>query len=140
MGYGHSLDLRRRVIEAVQAGAAAREAARRFDISISASIKLVRRWRETGSYAPGKIGGQKKRRLAGREDWLHETLAREPDVTLAELQRRLAEDGIQVCLQTVHGMLKSLGYSFKKKSQGRGARTRRHRPAATAVAEVSGPG
>jgi transposase len=45
MGYGHSLDLRRRIIEAVEAGASAREAARRFDVSPSSAIKLVQRWR-----------------------------------------------------------------------------------------------
>ena len=36
----------------------------------SSAIKLVQRWRRTGSYAPGQIGGQKKRRLSGWEDWL----------------------------------------------------------------------
>lgn len=82
MGYGHSLHLRRRIIDAVTAGASAREAARRFDVSASSAIKLVRRWRQTGSYAPGQIGGQKKRRLAGREDRLHGVMAQQPDITL----------------------------------------------------------
>ena len=80
MGYGHSMDLRHRLIESVSAGSSARATARRFDVSASSAIKLVRRWRETGSYAPGQVGGQKKRKLAGHEDWLHEVMAAEPDV------------------------------------------------------------
>ena len=32
MGYGHPMDLRRHIIEAVQAGASAREAARHFAV------------------------------------------------------------------------------------------------------------
>ncbi len=43
MGYGHSLDLRVRIIEDVNAGASAREAARRFNVSASSAIKLARR-------------------------------------------------------------------------------------------------
>ena len=122
MGYGHSLDLRRRVIEAVSAGASASEAGRRFAVSESAAIKLVRRWRETGSYAPGQIGGQKKRKLAGREDWLHKVMAAEPDITLAELQRRLLADGLRISQQAINTTLHALGYSFKKNPARRRAR------------------
>ncbi len=43
MGYGYSLHLRRRIVDAVTAGVSAREAARRFDASASSAIKLVRR-------------------------------------------------------------------------------------------------
>lgn len=122
MGYGHSLDLRRRVIDAVRAGASAREAGRRFSISESAAIKLVRRWRETGSFAPGQVGGQKKRKLAGREDWLHEVMSSEPDITLAELQGRLLASGLRISQQAINTTLKALGYSFKKNSARRRAR------------------
>jgi transposase len=137
MGYGHSLDLRRRIIEAVEAGAPAREAARRFEVSPSSAIKLVQRWRATGSYAPGQIGGQKQRRLSGREAWLHGVLASEPDVTLAELQRRLAEDGIRISLQAINDTLRALGYSYKKEPTGGGTRARRHRREAAALADLA---
>ncbi len=114
MGYGHPLALRSRIIDAVTAGAAAREAARRFAVSPSSAINLVRRWRETGSYAPGRIGGQKKRKLAGREDWLHAVMASEPDITLAELQKRLAGEGVDISQQAINTTLRALGYSYKK--------------------------
>ncbi len=61
MGYAQALDLRRRVISAVSAGASAREAARGFDVSRSSAIKPVQRWRDTGSHAPRRIGGRNKR-------------------------------------------------------------------------------
>jgi putative transposase len=41
-----SADLRRRLLRAVEAGSSVREAGRRFEVSASAAIKLVRRVRE----------------------------------------------------------------------------------------------
>lgn len=119
MGYGHPLALRSRIIDAVKAGAAAREAARRFAVSPSSAINLVRRWRATGSYEPGQVGGQKKRKLAGREGWLHAVMASEPDITLAELQKRLAGKGVHISQQAINTTLRALGYSYKKKRNGR---------------------
>ena len=109
----------------MKSGASAREASRRFDVSHSSAIKLVRRWRESGSYAPGQVGGQKKRRLAGYEDWLHEVMAAESDITLSELQDRLAAMGVAISRQAINNMLHALGYSFKKNSARGGTRARR---------------
>lgn len=115
MGYGHSLDIRGRIIGAVGFGSSARAAARRFGVSASSAITLVSRWRRTGSYAPGQVGGQKKRRLSGHEDWLHEVLSAEPDITLRELQDRLADKGIGISRQSINDTLHALGYRYKKK-------------------------
>jgi FkbM family methyltransferase len=101
------MDLRHRLIEAVSAGSSARATARRFDVSPSSAFKLLRRWRETGS-------GQKKRKLAGHEDWLHEVMAAEPDITLSELRDRLAAKGIAISCQSINDMLHVLGYRYKK--------------------------
>ena len=118
MGYGHSMDLRQRIIRAVQAGASARQAARRFQVSPASAIKLVARWRRTGSYAPGQVGGQKKRRLADHQDWLHEVMARTPDITLAELQTQLAAQGMFISQTAIHTTLRALGYRYKKNDPG----------------------
>lgn len=131
MAYPHSFDLRRRIITAVAAGASARSAARRFDVSPSSAIKLVRRWRDTGSYASRRIGGRKKRRLCGETDWLHAVMASEPDVTLVELQGRLAAKGIRISLQAINTTLAALGYRYKKKR-----RTRPNRNAPTWLSSV----
>ena len=122
MGYGHSMDLRQRIIGAVKAGASARQAARRFAISPASAIKLVARWRRTGSFAPGQVGGQKKRRLADHEDWLRDTIARTPDITLAELQGQLADRGVTISQPAIHTTLRALGYRYKKNAPGLRAR------------------
>lgn len=137
MGYGHSLDLRRRIIEAVQAGASAREAARRFDVSPSSAIKLVQRWRRTGSYAPGQIGGQKKRRLSGHEDWLHDVMVTTPDITLSELQSQLAEKGVEISMQAINTTLHALGYRYKKNGARGRTRACRRGGEAPALAELA---
>ena len=114
MANSHSLDLRHRIIAAVAAGASARAAARRFDVSPSSAIELVQRWRDTGSYAPRRIGGHKKRRLSGEMAWLQAVMASEPDVTLMELQGRLAARGIRIFLQAINTTLAALGYGSVK--------------------------
>ena len=134
MAYAHSLDLRRRIIAAVSAGASAREAARRFDVSPSSAIKLVRRWLDTGSFVPRRRGGRKKRRLSGETDWLHAVMASQPDVTLMELQGRLAAKGIQISLQAINTTLAALGYRYKKNRPRGGTRTPRRGGQAPAMA------
>ena len=62
-----SSDLHCRLVRAVEAGSSAREVARRFEVSASAAIKLVRRVRETGSAAPARVGGHRRPLLARHE-------------------------------------------------------------------------
>ena len=57
-----SADLRERVVRAVELGSSARAAARRFAVSASAAVKLLRRARATGSVLPAKIGGYRRPR------------------------------------------------------------------------------
>ncbi len=137
MGYGHSLDLRRRIIAAVAAGALARAAARRFDVSPSSAIKLLQRWRRTGSYAPGQIGGQRKRRLWVYEGWLYDVMARTPDITLSELQSRLAENGVEISMQAINTTLHALGYRHKKNGARGRTRAPRRGSEAPALAELA---
>ena len=95
-------------------GSSARSAARRFGVSASSAIKLVRRWRKTGSYAPGRVGGQKKRKLAEHKAWLHAVMTTEPDITLSELRDRLAAKGIAISRQSINDTLHALGYRYKR--------------------------
>ena len=58
MPKSYSGDLRERVIEAVEIeGASRREAAERFEVSASSSIRWLQRWNESGSAAPKPRGG-----------------------------------------------------------------------------------
>ena len=100
------------LLPAVQA---AREAARRFEVSVSAAIKLVRRVRETGSTMPTQIGGYRQPLLAGHEGVLRELTTSKPGITLSEIQAALTERGIQAgSLTTIWSTLRRLGLSHKK--------------------------
>ncbi len=58
MARAYSMDLRERVVALVERdGLSRHEAAARFGVAASSAIKWVRRFRETGSVAPGQIGG-----------------------------------------------------------------------------------
>ena len=57
MPKSYSSDLRERVIEAVAMGSSRREAAERFDVSVSSAIRWVQRWHESRSAAPKPRGG-----------------------------------------------------------------------------------
>ena len=52
-----SLELRERMVEAIESGASRREAAEWFDVSPSSAIKWMQRRQETGSIAPKPSGG-----------------------------------------------------------------------------------
>jgi putative transposase len=136
----YSMDLRERVVAAVERDGMSRHAAAaHFGVSASSAIKWVRRSRETGSVAPGKIGGHKPRILRGaHRDWL---LARtERDFTLRGLVAELAEQrGIKVDYRSVWEFVHAEGLSFKKKRASRRTATAEDRQATGAVEEVSGP-
>src|SRR5271157_6425707 len=59
MPKSYSGDLRERVIEAAELGTSRREAAERFEVSVSSAVKWLQRWRESGSAAPKPRGGQR---------------------------------------------------------------------------------
>lgn len=112
-----SMDLRCRIVRAVEGGSSMREAARRFEVSASAAIKLMQRVRETGSAAPAQIGGHRPAALVGHEDALVRIIEATPDITLAELQAELQRRlGPSPALSTLHRTLHSLGLRHKKRA------------------------
>jgi transposase len=54
MGRAYGLDLRQRVIAAIDEGLSARSAAARFSVAPSTAINWHRQWREAGSLSPGR--------------------------------------------------------------------------------------
>ena len=84
-----SLDLRLRIMCAVEQGSSIRGAARRFAVSPSAAIKLIQRVRATGSPAPARYGGHRRPLLAPYKADLERLVEAIPDITLAELQAEL---------------------------------------------------
>lgn len=111
-----STDLRARVVAAVERdGLSRRQAAARFDVGVSTVIKWVRRFRETGSVAPGKIGGYRPRKIIGSDrDWLVQR-CREKDSTLRGLVIELGERGLKVDYRTMWTFVHDQKLSHKKR-------------------------
>ena len=118
---GYSNDLRVRVIQVVDDGAAARAAARQFAIGDSTAIRWAKRWRETGSFEAKSNRGQSRSPLKKHEEWLLGLVRQEPDLTLEEIQRRLLEERHQKAgLGSVWRFFDRNGISFKKnRTRGR---------------------
>ena len=115
-----SQDLRQRIARAVDAGSSIRQAAKRFDVSASAAIKLMRRVRETGSTEPAKIGGYRRPLLETHTDVLRAIVTGKAGITLREIQAALAARDVEVtALSTLADMLHRLGLSHKKGAQSR---------------------
>jgi transposase len=116
---GYSNDLRVRVIQVVEGGAAARAAARQFVIGDSTAIRWAKRWRETGSFEAKSNKGQSRSPLKKHEEWLLALVRLEPDLTLEEIQRRLLDERQQKAgLGSVWRFFDRHGISFKKKRSG----------------------
>ena len=109
-----SKDLRERIVETVESGASRRSAAGRFRVSVSCVIKLMQRWRKTGSVDPGQMGGWKDYALADHEAVVRVLIAEHPDLTLEELRDELAKQGIQVGRSSIDRFLKARKLTLKK--------------------------
>jgi transposase len=110
-----SLDIRKRIVAAVEAGASRRAAAERFAVSESAAVKLLQRWEQTGSLEPGQMGGHRQFGLAAHEQLVRDLVAASADQTLDELHDQLARHGVTVGRTSVHRYLRALGLTRKKR-------------------------
>jgi putative transposase len=117
------LDLRERIVGAVEGGLSRRAAAERFTVSESCAIKLVQRRERTGSVAPGRMGGTKRFALEPHAALVREVVTAQPDITLDELQARLAAEAITVGRSSIHRFLKALGLTRKKRRSTRPSST-----------------
>ena len=112
-----SQDLRQRIARFVERGASARTAARRFEVSPSAAVKLMQRVRQTGSTAPAKIGGYRRPILEPHAATLRAIVNSQPGITLKEIREELHARAIAVkALSTISDMLRRLGLRFKKRA------------------------
>ena len=122
-----SVDLRRRVVDAVAAGASCRAAASRFGVGVSSAIRWVARDRERGDLEPDKRGGNvRSHRIDAHRDlvlaWIEET----PDLTLAEVADRLdAATGYRPLPSIVCRFFQRHGVTRKKRRRTRPSRTGR---------------
>ena len=111
MGQPLSLDLRVRLLAAIDAGMSCRAAAARFGVAPSTAIRWQDQRRTTGSIAPKPQGGDMRSR---REDILALWEARK-DISLEELRAALAEIGLTVSVAGLHRFFVRHGLTRKKR-------------------------
>jgi transposase len=110
----YSLDLRRRVLDACDAGHQTKAVAALFQVSPAWVRRLKQRRRELGTIEPlPPRYGQPAKVLGEHLQRLSDLIEQQPDATLQELQERLALD---VDVSTICRALQKLRLTVKKKS------------------------
>lgn len=139
MAKAYSLDLRERVSGAVHRDGMSRQAAaRRFGVAASTAINWARQYSETGSLAPGQIGGHCPKKISGaHHDWLVQRCLTGA-FTLRGLMAELAMRGLTVSYRTVWNFVHDEKLSYKKNRTGRRAGPSGRGPQAPVLEKISG--
>ena len=113
----YSLDLRQRILAAVDDGTMTRpQIAKLFSVSAAWIRRLVQRRRETGSIEPfAHHGGPKPKLNEAHLECLRELVRQKPDATLEELRGQL---GAPAGVMTICRALKRLQLPLKKSRSG----------------------
>ena len=115
MGKPLSMDLRERVIEAIDGGMSRRAAAARYGIAPSIAIRWDTERRTTGSFAPKRQGGDmRSQKIEAHAGTIRSTLAQTPDITLAELCQQLSEQGVAASTSSLWRFFRRHGITRKK--------------------------
>ena len=96
MARAYSLDLRERVVAAVEAGQSCRSVAKTFVVSVASVVKWSQRYRASGSAAARQVGGRRGYAVAQEREWVLGRVAAKPDLTLRALLLVLKERGMVV--------------------------------------------
>jgi transposase len=122
-----SLDLRERIVEAYDRKEGTRaEVARRFKVSLAMVKKLLQQRAQTGDLrARYRFCGRKAKLLPEHGGALKALVAKEPDLTLAEMKARL---GLTCTVAAIHQVLAKLELTYKKRRSMRPSRTGRTWP------------
>ncbi len=134
----YSLDLRRRVVAAVDAGGATQEqVAARFSVSLGWVRKLLGQRRRVGHVEPiGHRGGAPRRLDKRAVEAVRAAVAAQPDIALEELRLRLRRrERVRVSVPTLYRVIEALGLPRKKRRFSPAKPTRENaRPSASASA------
>ena len=116
MAHTLSMDLRSRLLAAVDDGMSCRGAAARFGVAPSTAIRWQAQRRETGGFAPKPQGGDmRSRRVEERGDDILALWAARKDITLEELRAALAGIGLTVSVAGLHRFFVRRGMTRKKR-------------------------
>ena len=121
-----SLDLRKRVLDALAAGMSQRAAAARFAVSLNTITNWLNLLREQGHLNPRPYGYARPLAMDAARDFLLGLVKKDPGLSIAELRDRLADEkGIVASWSAVQSFLKR--YGVERKPGARPGR-RRMRP------------
>ena len=110
-----SLDLRVRVVSAVEAGASHRDAGERFGVSAASVSRWRRLAREQGEPRPGPLGGDRRsQRIEAHASAIRSLVDTKPDTTLLEIRAGLSEQGVAVGIGTLWRFFRRHGLTLKK--------------------------
>ena len=115
MGKPYSEDLRDRVVAAMATGRSCRDVGSAFNVAPSTAGNWFRRYRQTMSYAPRPMGGDRRSKLTGEANWIADRLDAASELTLGEVRDELAERGVEVSYASVWRTVRRLGLRHKKK-------------------------
>ena len=116
MGQPLSMDLRRRLLAAIDDGMSCRAAAARFGVAPSTAIRRQAQRRTTGEVAPKPQGGDmRSRRVEQRADDILGIWEARKDISLVELRLALAEMGLAVSVAGLHRFFARRGMTRKKR-------------------------
>jgi transposase len=111
------MDLRERVVRAVQAGTPRTEVAERFEVGLATVGRYIRQQRSSGSLAAKKHHGPKLRIGLEERHALLALLQTWPDATLAEhCERWDTMHGVRLSEPTMSRAIRRLGWTRKKKT------------------------
>ena len=120
MPRSYSADLRGRVIDAVEKdGASRREAAERFEVSVSSAVKWLQRWRERRSAAPKPRGGSVSP-LEAHAEFILALVTERADLTLKETLVELLKRGVRTSKSALSRFFIRHNITLKKNSTSRG--------------------
>jgi len=114
----YSLDLRLKVLDAVDRGIPRREVVSTFGVSMPTIERYLRRRRQTGGVAPKPSPGRTPSILATSEESraLWRQLEENDEATLQRhCQMWEREQGVKVSVSTMSRAVRKLGWTFKKR-------------------------
>lgn len=121
----YSLDLRERIVAAVDAGQARQEVAARFQVSRATISNYLRLRHETGGLAPRPRPGDQPEIGPERYPALVAQVQAAPDATLEQhCERWAAATGQVVSVSTMWRTIARAGWTYKQRRWGRRSATR----------------
>lgn len=116
MGHGLSMDLRVRLLSAVDSGLSCRAAAARFGVAPSTAIRWHAQRRAKGDFASRPQGGNmRSRRVEERSADILALWEARKDISLEELRIALTQVGLTVSVAGLHRFFVRRGMTRKKK-------------------------